>query len=108
MAFTIRPVLRCFPVLYLFVKYRIGSFFFWHRPQPACWRFSGDLPMRRGEILSLNVTLPNEQRILKDSGSDSPGVRGGEFGNRERLRFLSIAEYRLVHYMRRLTQAPFL
>ena len=27
------------------------------------WRLSGDLPMRPGEILSLAVTLPNEQRI---------------------------------------------
>jgi len=27
------------------------------------WRFSGDLPMRPGEMLSLTVTLPNEQQI---------------------------------------------
>ena len=27
------------------------------------WRLSGDLPMRQDEMLSLTVTLPNEQRI---------------------------------------------
>jgi hypothetical protein len=28
------------------------------------WRLSGDLPMRRGETLSLTIALPNEQQIL--------------------------------------------
>ena len=64
MAFTIRPYRR-FPVECI-VKYRIGSYTgtgtVWNLSLSG-WRFSGDLPMRRGEILSLNVTLPNEQRI---------------------------------------------
>ena len=28
------------------------------------WQLFGDLPMRPGEILSLTVTSPNEQRIV--------------------------------------------
>src|ERR1044072_5022190 len=45
------------------------------------WRLSGDLPMRPGELLSLTVTLPNEQRIEIPEAvvrwSRSPRVRGG-------------------------------
>jgi PilZ domain len=64
MPFTIRPYRR-FPVPCA-VTYNTGPF----QGQGTVWnlsftgrQFSGDLPMRPGEILSLTVTLPNEQRI---------------------------------------------
>ena len=47
------------------------------------WRLSGDLPMLRGETLSLTVTLPNEQRIIvpeavvrwsRGPGAHAPGT----------------------------------
>ena len=64
MPFTIRPYRR-FPVPSV-VTYNAGPF----QGQGTVWnlsctgrQFSGDLPMCPGEILSLTVTLPNEQRI---------------------------------------------
>ena len=64
MPFIIRPYRR-FPVPCV-VTYNAGPF----QGQDTVWnlsctsrQFSGDLPMRPGEILSLTVTLPNEQRI---------------------------------------------
>ena len=49
------------------VTYNAGPF----QGQGTVWnfsctgrRFSGDLPLRPGETLSLTVTLPNEQRIV--------------------------------------------
>lgn len=64
MPFTIRPFCR-FPVEYS-VTYNVGPFqgggIVWNLSMTG-WRLSGDLPMRPGEILSLTVTLSNEQRI---------------------------------------------
>ena len=64
MPFSIRPYRR-FPVQ-CSVTYNAGPF----QGQGtisnlSCtgWRLTGDVPMRRGEILSLTVTLPTEQRI---------------------------------------------
>src|SRR5437879_4641714 len=66
------------------------------------WRLSGDLPMRPGETLSLNVTLPNEQRI------EVPDAvvcwsRGQEFAV-EDLVVKRHTHARLQHYLKRLTK----
>jgi hypothetical protein len=64
MPFSIRPYRR-FPVQCA-VTYNAGPFqgqaTVWNRSCTRC-RLSGNLPMRPGEILSLTVTLPNQQRI---------------------------------------------
>jgi hypothetical protein len=107
MAFTIRPHPR-FPVQ-CFVKYRIGSFTgtgtVWNLSLSG-WRLSGDLPIRPGEILSLDVTLPNEQRI-KIQEAIVRWSRGEEFGM-ETVEVCKHTQDRLAHYVRRLTQAPLL
>jgi len=64
MPFSIRPFRR-FPVCCP-MTYQVGDFeghgTVWNLSSTG-WRFSGDLPMRPGEMLSLTVTLPNEQQI---------------------------------------------
>lgn len=64
MRFTIRPFRR-FPVQCP-VTYNAGPFHgqgtVWNLSCSG-WRIAGDLPMRPGEILSLSITLPSEQRI---------------------------------------------
>jgi PilZ domain-containing protein len=105
MAFTIRPDRR-FPVQ-CFVKYHIGSFTgsgtVWNVSLSG-WRLSGNVPMRPGEILSLNVTLPNEQRI-KIPEAIVRWSRAEEFGI-ETLEVSKHTQDRLAHYVRRLMQAP--
>jgi hypothetical protein len=65
MHFTVRPFQR-FPVQ-CSVTYNAGPLqrqgTIWNLSRTG-WRLSGDLPMRPGEMLSLTITLPNEQRIL--------------------------------------------
>ncbi len=65
MRVTVRPFQR-FPVQ-CSVTYNAGPLqgqgTIWNLSRTG-WRLSGDLPMRPGEMLSLTVTLPNEQRIL--------------------------------------------
>lgn len=63
MPFTIRPYRRfsvqC-PVSYSSGPFRgVGTL--WNLSLTG-WRLSGDLPMRKGETLSLSVTLLNQQR----------------------------------------------
>jgi hypothetical protein len=60
MAFSILPFCR-FPVTYNAEPFQ-GQGTIWNL---SCTggRLSGDLPMRLGEMLSLTVTLPNEQWI---------------------------------------------
>ena len=64
MPFTLRPS-RWF-LVHCAVTYNAGPFqgqgTIWNLSCTG-WRFSGDLPMKPGETLSLTVTLPNEQRI---------------------------------------------
>ena len=64
MPFSVRPHRR-FPVQ-CSVSHNAGPFqgqgTVWD-PSCAGWRLSGDLSMRPGEPLSLNATLPNEQRL---------------------------------------------
>lgn len=61
MPFAIRPSRR-FPITYNAGLFQ-GQGTVWNLSYSG-WRLSGDLPMGRGEILSLTVTLPNEQRIV--------------------------------------------
>ena len=101
MPFSIRPYRR-FPVQ-CSVSYNAGPFqgegTVWNLSCTG-WRLSGDLPMRPGEILSLTVTLPNEQRIEIPEGVVR-WSRGQEFS----VENVSIEEHtraRLQHYVKRL------
>ena len=64
MPFTIRPYRR-FPV-YCPVTYHTGLFeghgMVWNLSLTG-WRFSGNLPLRIGEVCSLTVNLPTHQRV---------------------------------------------
>jgi hypothetical protein len=66
------------------------------------WRFSGNLPMRSREMLSLTVTLPNEQRI-EEPEAVVRWVRGQEF-EVENLAIKPHTRARLQHYVTRLVQ----
>jgi hypothetical protein len=105
MPFSIRPFRR-FSVQ-CSVRYHAGPFqgqgTVWNLSCTG-WRLSGDLPMRPEEILSLTVTLPNEQRI------EVPEAvvlwsRGQEFAV-ENLAIESHTRDRLQHYVKRLVQEP--
>ena len=80
MPFTIRPHRR-FPV-YCPVAYQTGLF---EGHGSVCnlsltgWRFSGDLPLRVGEVCSLTVNLPPYQSIYVAAGIVR-WVRGEEYG----------------------------
>jgi hypothetical protein len=64
MPISIRPYRQtpvCFPV-----SYHVGDFeghgTAWNFSLTG-WRFSGNLPLREGEIFSLTMTLPSGQRV---------------------------------------------
>ena len=105
MPFLIRPHRR-FPV-HCPVTYRAGPFqgqgTAWNLSVNG-WRLSGDLPMRRGESLSLTVTLPNAQciEILQAVVRWS---RGQEFAV-ETVMVEQHTHARLQHYVTRLVQEP--
>ena len=105
MPFTLRPYRR-FPVQ-CDVTYNAGIFqghgTVWNFSCSG-WRLSGDLPMRPGEILSLTVTLPNEQRI-EISEAVVRWSRGQEFAI-ENLSLKTHTRARLQHYINRLIQKP--
>src|SRR5262249_32997859 len=69
MPFIVRPKCR-FPV-YCPVTYQTGLFegqgTVWNVPLTG-WRFSGDLPLRVGEVCSLTVNLSIEQTIYVAAG----------------------------------------
>lgn len=99
MPFSIRPYHR-FPVQ-CSVTYNAGPF----QDQGTVWnlslnglRLSGDLPMRPGEILSLTVTLPNEQRIEVPEAVVQ-WSRGQEFAV-EAMKVEKYTQARLQHYVR--------
>jgi hypothetical protein len=105
MPFVVRPYRR-FPVQCA-VTYNAGPFHghgtIWNLSSTG-WRLSGDLPMRRGERLSLTVTLPNEQQINVPEAIVR-WSRGQEFA----VETVSIAHHtraRLQHYVKRLVQEP--
>jgi len=60
--------------------------------------------MRPGEILSLTVTLPNEQRI-EIPEAVVRWSRGQEFGL-ETVKIEQHTQARLQHFVRRLVQEP--
>ena len=100
MPFVLRPFRR-FPVQCP-VTYNAGPFqghgTVWNLSCSG-WRLSGNLPMRRGEILSLTVTLPNAQHI------DIPLAvvrwsRGSEFAV-ENVMMEPDTFSRLTHFVRR-------
>jgi hypothetical protein len=105
MPFSIRPYRR-FPVQCP-VTYHAGPFqgsgTVWNLSSTG-WRLSGDLPLRPGEVLSLTVTLPNEQHITV-SEAIVRWSRGQEFA----VEMVSIEQHtltRLQHYVKRLAQEP--
>jgi hypothetical protein len=97
---------RRFPVQCA-VTYNAGSFqgqgTVWNLSHTG-WRLSGDLPMRQGEILSLTVTLPNEQRIEVPEAVVR-WSRGQEFAV-ENVTVQPHTYARLQHYVKRLAQEP--
>jgi PilZ domain len=103
MPFSIRPDRR-FPVQCA-VTYHAGPFHghgtIWNFSCTG-WRLSGHLPMRPGEILSLTVTLPNEQRI-EIPEAVVRWSRGQEFAV-ENLAIQPHTHSRLQHYVKRLVQ----
>ncbi|MBU6433769.1 MAG: PilZ domain-containing protein [Nitrospirae bacterium] len=80
MPFTIHPFRR-FPV-YCPVTYQCGPFeghgTVWNLSLVG-WRFSGNLPLRVGEVCSLTVNLPTQQRAYIAAGIVR-WVRGEEYG----------------------------
>ena len=101
MSFSIRAFQR-FPV-YCPATYSIGPFqgqgTVWNLSCTG-WRLSGDLPMRPGEILSLAVTLPNEQHI-EIPEAVVRWSRGQDFAV-ENLAIEPHTRARLKHYVKRL------
>jgi hypothetical protein len=67
------------------------------------WRLSGDLPIRPGEILSLTVTLQNEQHILILEAVVR-WSREQEFAV-ENILIEPHTHARLQHYVKRLVQS---
>ncbi|HXX73840.1 MAG TPA: PilZ domain-containing protein [Nitrospiraceae bacterium] len=80
MPFTIRPYRR-FPI-YCHVTYQTGQFegsgTVWNLSFSG-WRFSGDLPLRVGEVCSLTVNLSIDQQVYVTAGIVR-WVRGEDFG----------------------------
>jgi PilZ domain-containing protein len=80
MRFTIRPHRR-FPVCCP-VTYQCGDFeghgIMWNVSLTG-WRFSGNLPLRVGEVCSLTVNLPTQETIYV-AGVIVRWVRGEEYG----------------------------
>jgi hypothetical protein len=105
MPFTLRSFRR-FPVCCP-ITYQCGDFeghgTVWNLSCSG-WRLSGDLPMRPGEILSLTVTLPNQQSIFV-AAAIVRWVRGLEYGV-ETLVVEKQTESRLQHYVKRLVLEP--
>lgn len=80
MPFTIRPFRRlplCCPL-----DYHVGDFeglgMVWN-VSPMGWRFSGNLPLRVGEVCSLTVRLPTYQDVYV-AAAIVRWIRGEEFG----------------------------
>lgn len=80
MPFTIRPFRRvpiCCPVTYQVEEFE-GFGMVWN-VSPMGWRFSGDLPLRLGEVCSLTVRLPTYRDVYV-AAVIVRWVRGEEFG----------------------------
>ncbi len=105
MPFTLRPYRR-FPVQCA-VTYHAGLFqglgTIWNLSCSG-WRLSGDLPMRPVEILSLTVTLPNEQCIVVPEAIVR-WSRGQEFAV-DNVVIAPHTHARFQHYVKRLVREP--
>ncbi len=80
MPFTIRPFRRipiCCPVTYQVEEFE-GFGMVWN-VSPMGWRFSGDLPLRVGEVCSLTVRLPTYHDVYV-AAAIVRWIRGEEFG----------------------------
>jgi PilZ domain len=80
MPFTIRPFRRfpvCCPVTYHTGRFE-GEGIVWNLSLTG-WRFSGNLPLRIGEICSLTAILPTHQPIYVAAGIVR-WARGEEYG----------------------------
>ena len=80
MPFSIRPYHRfpiCCPVTYQTGLFE-GHGTVWNLSLTG-WRFSGDLPLRIGEVCSLTVNLPTHETIYVAAGIVR-WVRGEEYG----------------------------
>jgi len=80
MSFTIRPSRRfpvCCPVTYQCGLFE-GHGTVWNLSLTG-WRFSGNLPLRIGEVCSLTVNLSSQPRIYVAAGIVR-WVRGEEYG----------------------------
>ena len=80
MPFSIRPYRRfpvCCPVTYQTGDFE-GQGTVWNLSLTG-WRFSGDLPLRMGEVCSFTVNLPTHQCLYVAAGIVR-WVRGEEYG----------------------------
>ena len=80
MPFSIRPFRRfpvCCPVTYHCGQFE-GHGTVWNLSLTG-WRFSGDLPLRMGEVCSFTVNLPTHQCLYVAAGIVR-WVRGEEYG----------------------------
>jgi len=80
MPFILRPYRR-FPVVCPVTyehRWQEGEGMVWNL-SPVGWRVSGNLPVERGEVCSLNIILPTDKRISVAAGIVR-WVRGEDFG----------------------------
>ena len=80
MSFSIRPSRRfpvCCPVIYQCGDFE-GHGTVWNVSLTG-WRFSGNLPLRIGEVCSLTVNLPTQETLYVAAGIVR-WVRGEEYG----------------------------
>lgn len=99
MAFVLRPHRR-FPVVCPVTYehwFREGEGIVWNL-SPTGWRLSGDLPLQRGDVCTLNVMLPTHKQISVAAGIVR-WARGEDFGL-ETLVMDGTAQARLSKYIR--------
>jgi PilZ domain len=80
MPFVLRPYHR-FPVVCPVIYehwFREGEGIVWNL-SPTGWRLSGNLPLERGDVCSLKMTLPTHKQVSVAAGIVR-WVRGEEFG----------------------------
>ena len=83
MPFSIRPYRRfpvCCPVTYQCGLFE-GHGTVWNLSL-AGWRFSGNLPLRVGEVCSLTVNLPTQQRVSMSPRASFDGCAARSVGSK--------------------------
>lgn len=99
MPFVLRPYRR-FPVLCPVTYehwFREGEGIIWSL-SPMGWRLSGNLPLERGDVCSLNVMLPTKKQVSVAAGIVR-WVQGQDYGL-ETLVMDGTAQARLGRYIR--------